>query len=90
VMTHALSRRLGIMLLAQMSAWISGMACVSAMGVAQALVCLFVWTMVLDAAARGHMVPKMPFNYPDFVNCIYRRYPFGPKKLNLFDRRQVQ
>jgi hypothetical protein len=35
---------------------------VNGLGVAQALVCLYVWIMVMYAAEMGHMVPKMPLN----------------------------
>jgi hypothetical protein len=54
-----------MLLLAQMllwCAWNAGMACVSGLGVVQALVCLSVWTMVMYAAKMCHMVPKMPLN----------------------------
>jgi hypothetical protein len=35
---------------------------VSGLCVAQALVCLSVWTIVMYAAEMGHMAPKMPLN----------------------------
>ena len=65
VIAHALSRCLSMFLLAQMLLWgvrTVGMTYVSGLGVAQSLVYLFVWTMMLYAAERDHMATEMPLN----------------------------
>ena len=59
-----------MLLLTQMllwGAWTAGMTCVSGLGMAKALVCLSILTMVLYAVKRDHMAPKIPFST---IRCV--------------------